>query len=166
MTVLGYRLSTAGFVAVDKPTLSRQLGSGAPWQLEQFFESSGAICGYVVSDACVVNIAVDGVVVGRSGVEEVLTALVVAQLAMGLVEPSELRSRVPAPGAAVDLAAHGFVVDHRILTLDGVAQPFAWVKREYGLRTVVGDLGSCVLGVIQRGGAVVELARAPQLDVD
>ena len=166
MTVLGYRLATAGFVATDEPILSRQLGSGAPWQLEQFFESGGALAGYVVSDARVVNVAVDGTVVGLSGVAEVLTALLVAKVAMGFVEPSELRSLTPPAGTDVDLTAVGFERDDGVLIIDEGAQPDAWVQREYGLRTVVHDLGDCMLGVIQRGGDVVRVARAPQLDVD
>lgn len=165
MTVLGYRLATAGFVVTDEPILSRQLGSGAPWQLEQFFESDGALVDYVVSDARVVNVAVDGTVVGLSGVADVLTALLVAKVGMGFVEPSELRSLTPPTGSDVDLAALGFEVDGAVLIIDGQAQPGAWVQREYGLRTVVHDLGNCVLGVIQRGGDVVRLARAPHLNL-
>lgn len=162
---MGYRLVTPGFVATDEPILSRQLGSGAPWQLEQFFESDGALAGYVVSDARVVNVGVDGTVLGLSGVADVLTALLVAKVAMGFVEPSELRSLTPA-GTDVDLAAIGFERDDAVLVIDATVQPGAWVQREYGLRTVIRDLGDCMLGVIQRGGDVVGLERAPELDVD
>jgi hypothetical protein len=166
VTVLGYRLATAGFEAIDDPTLSRQLGSGVPWQLEQFFESDGVLAGYVVSDARVVDVGVDGAVVGLTGVAEVLTALVVAKVAMGFVEPSELRSLTPLPGGDVDLAALGFEADARVLVIGDAPPVDAWVQREYGLRTVVADLGDCLLGVIQRGGDVVRLERAPDLDVD
>lgn len=166
MTVQGYRLATAGFVAIDEPTLSRQLGSGAPWQLEQFFEHDGALAGYVVSDARVVDVGVDGTVAGLTGMAEVLTALLVAKVAMGFVEPSELRSSMPASGGTDDLSTLGFAVDGQVLVVDGTASAEAWVQREYGLRTVVADLGDCLLGVIQRGGDVVRLERARDLDVD
>lgn len=166
MSILGYRLATTGFVAIDEPILSRQLGSGAPWQLEQFFECDGPLAGYVVSDARVVDVAADGTVLGLSGVAEVLTAVLVAKVAMGFVEPSELRALTPPPGADVDLAAAGFERDAGVLIIDEAVQPDAWVQREYGLRTVVHDVGGCIIGVIQRGGAVVRLARAPELDVD
>ncbi len=165
MTVLGYLLATAGFAAADEPILSRQLGSGAAWQLEQFFVSDDALAGYVVSDARVVNVGVDGTVIGLSGVNDVLTALPVAKVAMGFVEPSELRSLTPPPGADVDVAAVGFERTGGVLIIDDI-QPDAWVQREYGLRTVVHDLGDCMIGVIQRGGNEVRLARAPHLDVD
>jgi hypothetical protein len=166
VTVLGYRLATAGFVPVDEPTLSRQLGSGVPWQVEQFYECDGALAGYVVSDARVVDVGVDGTVVGLTGIAEVLTALLVAKVAMGFVEPSELRSLTPLPAGEVDLAAAGFEADAGVLVVDATPAADAWVQREYGLRTVVADLGDCMLGVIQRGGDVVRLDRAPDLDVD
>jgi hypothetical protein len=163
VTVLGYRLVTEGFTPIDEPTLSRQLGSGAAWQLEQFFESDGALAGYVVSDARVVNVAVDGTVVGLSGITEVLASLQMAKLAMGFVEPSELRSL--APGAQADLSRLGFGLD-AALSIDGDAPVKAWIQREYGLRTVIHDAGDCLVGVIQRGGDLVRLVRAPDLDVD
>jgi hypothetical protein len=107
---------------------------GVDWQLFRFFTADKALAAYVVTGCTATAHCGRRRRIGSRGLEEVVTALLVAKAALGA--EVDFESEMPAPGEDVDLEQRGFTKSSESLVIDDEPRP-AWIERDDGSVTIV-----------------------------